>query len=135
MPGSQQGPGAAHVIWAEGEGSSEVERVFAGSAKMDGESVVVFFRAMCAVSQEELEESGRVYMLQKLVECAHHNLGRIRLVWSRLWSALTPHITGASCHQDLKVTTNLRGGRGLGGGRKGLTGSMGWGGSGRGGKN
>eukprot|EP00951_Prasinocladus_malaysianus_P002932 scaffold20878_cov21-Prasinocladus_malaysianus.AAC.2 len=83
-----QGPGAAHVGWAEGEGSSEVERVFAGSAKMDGESVVVFMRAMCAVSQEELEDSGRVYMLQKLVECAHHNLGRIRLVWGRLWAAL-----------------------------------------------
>lgn len=98
-----QGPGARHVAWAEGEGSAEVERVFAGSAKMDGESVVVFVRAMCAVSQEELEDSARVYMLQKLVECAHHNLGRIRLVWARIWAALTPHVVGATCHQDLKV--------------------------------
>mmetsp|Transcript_13201 Transcript_13201/g.37209 ORF Transcript_13201/g.37209 Transcript_13201/m.37209 type:complete len:2067 (+) Transcript_13201:204-6404(+) len=95
--------GAAQIAWAEGEGSAEVERVFAGSAKMDGESVVVFVRAMCAVSQEELDDSARVYMLQKLVECAHHNLGRIRLIWSRLWGALTPHIVGASCHPDLKV--------------------------------
>ena len=97
------GPGADHVAWAEGEGSADIERIFAGSAKMDGESVVVFFRAMCAVSQEELEDGGRVYMLQKLVECAHHNLGRIRLVWARLWAALTPHIINATCHSDLKV--------------------------------
>uniref|UniRef100_A0A061RZZ7 Brefeldin a-inhibited guanine nucleotide-exchange protein 2 n=1 Tax=Tetraselmis sp. GSL018 TaxID=582737 RepID=A0A061RZZ7_9CHLO len=96
-------PGAAHIAWTEGEGSAEIERVFAGSTKMDGESVVVFFRAMCAVSQEELEDNSRVYMLQKLVECAHHNLSRIRLVWSRIWATFTPHVIGASCHEDLKV--------------------------------
>ncbi len=41
--------------WAEGEGLASVERVFSHSAALDGDAVVVFMRALCAVSQEELD--------------------------------------------------------------------------------
>ena len=42
----------------------------------------------------------RVYSLQRLTECAYHNLGRIRLVWGRLWTAMAPHLVSAACHAD-----------------------------------
>jgi hypothetical protein len=97
----------------------------------------VFVRALCAVSQEELEQGhaarGRgaaiigggvqadggggpapiniaagggsantaalpqLFSLQKAVECAHGNAGRIRLVWTRLWAVIAAQLVGASC--------------------------------------
>lgn len=45
----------------------------------------------------------RVYSLQRLIECAYHNLNRIRLIWSRLWAALAPHLVSAACHANSKV--------------------------------
>jgi len=34
------------------------------------------------------------------MECAFHNLGRIRLIWGRLWAAVAPHLVSAACHSD-----------------------------------
>lgn len=44
-----------------------------------------------------------MYSLQRLIECAYHNLNRIRLIWSRLWAALAPHLVSAACHANPKV--------------------------------
>jgi len=44
--------------WAAGPGRGAVEAVYGRSATLDGEAVVVFVRALCAVSQEELDEPG-----------------------------------------------------------------------------
>ena len=44
-----------------------------------------------------------MYSLQRLIECAYHNLNRIRLIWSRLWAALAPHLVSAACHANSKV--------------------------------
>jgi hypothetical protein len=85
-----------------------------------GDAVVVFMRALCAVSQEELESGGsvtaaaaqspgsprtaaagggpRLYSLQKVVECAYTNMSRIRLVWGKLWAVIASQLVGASCH-------------------------------------
>ena len=41
--------------------------------------------------------------MQRLIECAYHNLSRIRLIWSRLWAALAPHLVSAACHANSKV--------------------------------
>ncbi|KAF8064597.1 BIG3 [Scenedesmus sp. PABB004] len=52
-------PGAGLVAWAESAaGAAELERAYARSASLDGDAVVVFMRALCAVSQEELESGG-----------------------------------------------------------------------------
>jgi len=50
----------------------------------------------------------RVYSLQRLIECAYHNhnLNRIRLIWSRLWAALAPHLVSAACHANPKVAAD-----------------------------
>ena len=33
----------------------------------------------------------------------YHNLGRIRLIWRRLWAALSAHLVSAACHPDAAI--------------------------------
>ena len=40
--------------WAEGPGRGAIEKVYMSSSKLSGDAVVIFMRALCAVSQEEL---------------------------------------------------------------------------------
>lgn len=40
--------------WAEGPGRDGIEKVYMSSGSLDGDAVVIFVRALCAVSQEEL---------------------------------------------------------------------------------
>jgi hypothetical protein len=94
-----------------------------------GDAVVVFMRALCAVSQEELESGSsvttaaaaqspgsprtaagsgpRLYSLQKVVECAYANMSRIRLVWHKLWAVIAAQLVGASCHPHRWVQRGL----------------------------
>eukprot|EP00775_Hariotina_reticulata_P004219 gene4219-4468_t len=106
----------------------ELERAYTRSASLDGDAVVVFMRALCAVSQEELEAGSsstasstggaaagglntvaagstapRLFSLQKVVECAYHNMFRIRLVWAKLWAVIAAQLVGASCHPYRRV--------------------------------
>ena len=41
--------------------------------------------------------SHRTYCLLRLVQCGVANLGRIRLVWDRLWAVIAPHLVSAAC--------------------------------------
>lgn len=104
------GPSAVLVNWSVREGSEAIEQVYACSSSLSGDAVVVFVRALCAVSQEELapadpDQPARIYSLSRVMECAYHNLGRIRLIWARLWSAVAPHLVSAACHSDPHVAT------------------------------
>lgn len=40
--------------WADGPGRSDIERLYMCSSVLNGDAVVIFMRALCAVSQEEL---------------------------------------------------------------------------------
>ena len=78
-----------------GETSSQsvvvaVDRIFTGSTQLDGDAIVDFVTALVAVSMDELSNSSqpRMYSLQKIVEIAYYNMGRIRLQWSRIWAVL-----------------------------------------------
>lgn len=78
-----------------GETSSQsvvvaVDRIFTGSTRLDGDAIVDFVTALVSVSQDELANLSqpRMYSLQKIVEIAYYNMGRIRLQWSRIWSVL-----------------------------------------------
>lgn len=42
------------VNWAEKEGKAEIQKVFTRSADLNGDAVIIFVRALCAISQEEL---------------------------------------------------------------------------------
>lgn len=94
--------------WAVGPGAEAIRSVYARSGQLNGDAVVVFVRALCAVSQEELSpadpsEAPRAHSLARLIECGYHNLGRIRLIWRRLWAALSAHLVSAACHPDAAI--------------------------------
>ena len=40
--------------WAEGQGREGIEKVYMSSRSLSGDAIVIFMRALCAVSQEEL---------------------------------------------------------------------------------
>ena len=42
------------AAWAGGPGAGAIRQVYACSSSLNGEAVLVFVRALCAVSQEEL---------------------------------------------------------------------------------
>lgn len=63
----------------------------------------------CALPNFECQLTGkrcvcRVYTLQRIMDAAMDNLGRIRLVWGRLWAALAAHLVAAACHADPHVS-------------------------------
>ena len=103
----QEEPGMGLVVWAETSGANVIEKLFTNSVELDGESILTFLRALCAISQEELEPSdgspAKLYLLQRLVECAYFNSGRIRLVWQRLWTVVSQHLVSAACCSDTYV--------------------------------
>ena len=130
-------------------------QVYSCSTLLDGDAVVVFFRALCAVSREELDASqhhqstssssttsgngggdisasassggyrggtnhhhrgthggggggtggtgARLYSLQRLLDCAAANSGRIRLIRSKLWSVTGAHLVMVACHPSPSV--------------------------------
>lgn len=104
----REAPGMGAVIWAETVGAGLIDRTFAHSARLDGDAVLTFMRALCAASQEELDPGvpgapPRVYLLNRVVECAFANGDRIRLVWQRLWTVVSQHLVSAACHPDQYV--------------------------------
>ncbi|KAL0051487.1 hypothetical protein WJX82_008426 [Trebouxia sp. C0006] len=83
----------------------ELNRMFVRSDKLDSEAIVEFVRALCAIAQEELDpaHAPRVYGLTKIVEIAHFNMSRIRLVWNRIWAVLSDFFVNVCCHQNLNI--------------------------------
>ena len=86
----------------------ELNRLFVRSPGLDGDAIVEFVRTLCAVSREELRVGHglvpRVFSLGKIVETAHFNMDRIRLVWARIWAVLSDFFAEAGCHPSLAVS-------------------------------
>ena len=82
-----------------------IQAVYLSSARLGADAVVDFVRALTAVSQDELRDARapRVFSLTKIVEVAHFNMGRIRLVWGRIWAVLSDHFVLVGCHANLGV--------------------------------
>ncbi|KAI8465270.1 MAG: hypothetical protein J3K34DRAFT_525495 [Monoraphidium minutum] len=85
--------------------ASEIQAVYLVSARLDSDAVVAFVRALAAISQDELRDvrAPRVFSLTKIVEIAHFNMGRIRLVWGRIWAVLSEYFIAVGCHSNLAV--------------------------------
>lgn len=85
--------------------SQELNRIFVDSIRLDGDAIVGFVRLLCSVAQEELRPGNppRVYSLTKIVETAHFNMQRIRLVWGRIWAVLSDFFVAVGCHENLGV--------------------------------
>ncbi|RYR71023.1 hypothetical protein Ahy_A02g005327 [Arachis hypogaea] len=86
-------------------GSSEMNRIFTRSQKLNSEAIVDFVKALCKVSMDELRSPSdpRVFSLTKIVEIAHYNMDRIRLVWSSIWHVLSDFFVTIGCSGNLSV--------------------------------
>ncbi|KAI4364683.1 hypothetical protein MLD38_020740 [Melastoma candidum] len=86
-------------------GSSEMDRIFTRSQKLNSEAIVDFVKALCKVSMDELRSTSdpRVFSLTKIVEIAHYNMDRIRLVWSSIWHVLSEFFVSIGCSENLSI--------------------------------
>ncbi|GAB4844373.1 Brefeldin A-inhibited guanine nucleotide-exchange protein 2 [Ancistrocladus abbreviatus] len=86
-------------------GSAEMNRIFTRSQKLNSEAVIDFVKALCKVSMEELCSASdpRVFSLTKIVEIAHYNMNRIRLVWSSIWHVLSDFFITIGCSENLSI--------------------------------
>ncbi|KAL5538293.1 hypothetical protein UlMin_042909 [Ulmus minor] len=86
-------------------GSSEMSRIFTRSQKLNSEAIIDFVKALCKVSMEELRSASdpRVFSLTKIVEIAHYNMNRIRLVWSNIWNVLSDFFVTIGCSENLSI--------------------------------
>lgn len=66
---------------------------------------MAFVRCLVTISLDELRDAAapRVFSLTKIVEISHFNMGRIRLVWSRIWAVLSQYFSAVGCHSNLAV--------------------------------
>ncbi|XP_019054355.1 PREDICTED: brefeldin A-inhibited guanine nucleotide-exchange protein 1 isoform X2 [Nelumbo nucifera] len=86
-------------------GNFELNHIFAHSQRLNSEAIVAFVKALCKVSMAELQSPSdpRVFSLTKIVEIAHYNMNRIRLVWSRIWNVLSDFFVSVGLSENLSV--------------------------------
>ncbi|CAN1848932.1 Brefeldin A-inhibited guanine nucleotide-exchange protein 2 [Linum perenne] len=97
---------ASNLNMLEQVGSSEMNRIFTRSQKLNSEAIIDFVKALCKVSMEELRSASdpRVFSLTKIVEIAHYNMNRIRLVWSSIWHVLSDFFVTIGCSENLSIS-------------------------------
>ncbi|KVH91182.1 brefeldin A-inhibited guanine nucleotide-exchange protein 2-like [Cynara cardunculus var. scolymus] len=83
----------------------EMNRIFARSQNLNSEAIVDFVKALCKVSMGELRSTSdpRVFSLTKIVEIAHYNMDRIRLVWTSIWNVLSDFFVTIGCSENLSI--------------------------------
>nr|XP_043619023.1 brefeldin A-inhibited guanine nucleotide-exchange protein 2-like [Erigeron canadensis] len=83
----------------------EMNRIFTRSQKLNSEAIIDFVKALCKVSMEELRSTSdpRVFSLTKIVEIAHYNMNRIRLVWTSIWNVLSDFFVTIGCSENLSI--------------------------------
>ncbi|GER55212.1 guanine nucleotide exchange family protein [Striga asiatica] len=86
-------------------GNFELNHIFAHSQRLNSEAIVAFVKSLCKVSMAELQSptDPRVFSLTKIVEVAHYNMNRIRLVWSRIWNVLSEFFVSVGLSENLSV--------------------------------
>eukprot|EP00916_Digyalum_oweni_P011714 GHVL01019480.1.p1 GENE.GHVL01019480.1~~GHVL01019480.1.p1 ORF type:complete len:1349 (+),score=302.46 GHVL01019480.1:570-4049(+) len=84
---------------------SSMDVLFARSVSLSSDAVVHLVFHLCESSKQELAsvEAPRIYSLQKLVEVADFNMGRIRFVWTKIWGILANRFEEAALHPNIKV--------------------------------
>jgi len=83
---------------------SSVGRIFLMSERLDSVAIVDFVQSLTRVSLVELcAKTPRVFSLTKIVETAHVNMRRIRIVWSRIWAVLSDYFIDVGLSENLSV--------------------------------
>ncbi|CAH2039374.1 unnamed protein product [Thlaspi arvense] len=83
----------------------DMSRIFTRSQRLNSEAIIDFVKALCKVSMDELRSPSdpRVFSLTKIVEIAHYNMNRIRLVWSSIWHVLSDFFVAIGCSDNLSI--------------------------------
>jgi brefeldin A-inhibited guanine nucleotide-exchange protein len=83
----------------------DMSRIFTRSQRLNSEAIIDFVKALCKVSMDELRSPSdpRVFSLTKIVEIAHYNMNRIRLVWSSIWHVLSDFFVTIGCSDNLSI--------------------------------
>ena len=111
-PRSNTGPQGVSMEIALESKSDEViksvDRIFTNTAKLSGEAIVHFARALTEVSWDEIKVSGsnespRTYSLQKIVEISYYNMTRVRFEWTSIWDVLGEHFNRVGCHGNAAI--------------------------------
>ncbi|KAG8070129.1 hypothetical protein GUJ93_ZPchr0006g41232 [Zizania palustris] len=86
-------------------GIFELNHIFAHSQRLNSDAIVAFVKALCKVSITELHSptEPRIFCLTKIVEIAHYNMNRIRLVWSHIWKVLSDFFVSVGLSENLSV--------------------------------
>ncbi|EGR32636.1 sec7 domain protein [Ichthyophthirius multifiliis] len=87
----------------------QIEKIYANSMNLDGESVLDFITALCKVSDEELNQNSSlplIFSLQKVIETAEFNMNRIVIVWNRIWQVIRDHFANAGQNQNINIAMN-----------------------------
>ncbi|OMO93156.1 Zinc finger, FYVE-type [Corchorus capsularis] len=84
-------------------GNFELNHVFAHSQRLNSEAIVAFVKAQVSISELQSPTDPRVFSLTKLVEIAHYNMNRIRLVWSRMWNVFSDFFVAVGLSENLSV--------------------------------
>eukprot|EP01119_Soliformovum_irregulare_P013394 TRINITY_DN3553_c0_g1_i7.p1 TRINITY_DN3553_c0_g1~~TRINITY_DN3553_c0_g1_i7.p1 ORF type:complete len:1701 (-),score=587.09 TRINITY_DN3553_c0_g1_i7:49-5151(-) len=85
---------------------TSIDRIFTSSTQLNSNEIEHFVKCLCRISREEIESGSaehKMFSLQKLVELAHFNMDRIRLVWTRIWGVLADHFTKVGCDQNSRL--------------------------------
>jgi len=84
---------------------AQIELLFNRSTSLGSTAIVHFVTQLARVSVEELAlaDQPRIFSLQKLVEVADYNMGRIRLVWQRIWRVLSKHFVEVAKHSNKNI--------------------------------
>jgi brefeldin A-inhibited guanine nucleotide-exchange protein len=94
---------AADMVFSSSKNLSGVSFRTARGIETDASqsAIVDFVKALSEVSWEEIQSSAassqpRLFSLQKLVDIAYYNMGRIRLEWSNIWQIVGVHFNQVS---------------------------------------
>ena len=81
-----------------------IDRVYANSSALNSEAVIHFVTHLCEVSADEVAGGEpRVFSMEKIVETAAANMGRVRIVWGKIWKILQLYFSKVGCHENSKI--------------------------------
>eukprot|EP01116_Phalansterium_solitarium_P005911 TRINITY_DN1816_c0_g1_i6.p1 TRINITY_DN1816_c0_g1~~TRINITY_DN1816_c0_g1_i6.p1 ORF type:complete len:1289 (-),score=563.21 TRINITY_DN1816_c0_g1_i6:393-4259(-) len=81
-----------------------IDKVFHETGSLSSDAIEDFVKALCSVSMDEVNAPvPRMFSLQRLVELAHFNMNRIRIVWSRIWKIMADHFVKVGCHSNQRM--------------------------------
>ncbi|ANZ74632.1 BA75_00765T0 [Komagataella pastoris] len=85
-----------------------MDKIFSHSSQISGDAIIDFVKALCQVSSDEIESSGRsesprMFSLQKMVDVCYYNMGRIRFQWSNLWAIMGDTFNRFGTHSNTVI--------------------------------